>query len=78
MTLEQIKATIQNEIDCIEKATNGCDKRCSNCDLFLNQTIIHEAFKQVIEVLDKIEKCDEKSATKCWSCINLIKEVIEE
>lgn len=32
-----------------------------------------KALEQTIEVLKEIKKCDEKSATKCYECINRIK-----
>lgn len=33
-----------------------------------------KAFDIAIDILKQINNCNEKSASKCWECINLIKE----
>ena len=33
-----------------------------------------KAFHIAIDILKQINNCNEKSASKCWECINIIKE----
>lgn len=40
---------------------------------FDRTTKINSALDMAIDILEEIEKCDEKSATKCFTCINEIK-----
>lgn len=42
-------------------------------DMFTEQRDFQECLDVAIDILEKIEKCDETSATKCFTCINEIK-----
>lgn len=43
-------------------------------DIFTEQRDFQECLDNAIDILEKIEKCDETSATRCFTCINEIKE----
>ena len=42
-------------------------------EVFGDTSFMREALTIAIDIFEKIEKCDETSATKCFTCINEIK-----
>jgi hypothetical protein len=43
-------------------------------EVFGEGCFMHEVLIMAKDIFEKIEKCDESSATRCFTCINEIKE----
>jgi hypothetical protein len=43
-------------------------------EIFEEGCFMHKALSMAFDIFEKIEKCDETSATRCFTCINEIKE----
>jgi hypothetical protein len=43
-------------------------------EIFGEVCFMHEVLIMTKDIFEKIEKCDETSATRCFTCINEIKE----
>ena len=57
MTFDEAIAIIQNEINCVERAsapTGACDRYCEKCDLLKTDTEIIEALNMAIEAIKRI------------------------
>jgi hypothetical protein len=47
-------------------------------EIFGEGCFMHEALSMAKDIFEKIDKCDESSATICFNCINEIKENYRE
>ena len=55
MTNAEIIGIIENEIQCVQRADSGCDRKCDTCDLVMDTKTILEAYNIIIDILSKSE-----------------------
>ena len=60
MTAQRAISVIQNEAACVSRQTcPGCDRRCGQCDLVLDDREILEAYSMAVNAL-KVYHCEHR------------------
>lgn len=53
MTNQEAIEIVKNEKVCVERAINGCDRKCEKCDLLREDKEIQQGYDLAIEALEK-------------------------
>ena len=52
MTAARAIEIIENEIACVRRASNGCDRKCESCDLLMDTDEILLAYAEAINSIE--------------------------